>query len=253
MNDKFLKLLKNLDLTNYQIKIYFSCLKNGMSTVLDISKDTKFNRSQIYLDAPILVEKGLLEVGSKRNRKYLAVNPKRLGKLITEKEDKLKELKSVLDEVGGYFEKREKKDESEFQIKIYEGLSQLKKAFEFELESSQGAEIYSFVGGIDYQYNYLSEEFWDKWNKKFSRGGGKGRMLIDKHDKSYEKLKGYKKEYSILTKGLENFSLKTNFDIWRDYVLIATFSKTPKAVIIRNHILADSYKEMFEKLWKFAE
>lgn len=253
MNEKFLKLLKNLDLSNYQIKIYFSVLKNGMSTVLDISKDTKMNRSQIYLDAPILVEKGLLEVGSKRNRRYLAVNPRRLEKLVEEKEQKLKELKSVLGEVGEYFEKREKRDENEFEIKIYEGLSQVKKAFEFELDNSKNSEIYSVVGAIDYQYDYLSEEFWHKWNKKFAENGGKGRMLINKQDKSYAKLKGYRQEYSIVTKGLENFSLKTNFDIWKDYVLIATFSKVPKAVIIKNNLLAESYKDIFEKLWKSAE
>lgn len=181
MNEKFLKLLKNLDLTNYQIRIYFSVLKNGLSTVLDIAKDTKLNRSQIYLDAPVLVEKGLLEVGSKRNRRYLAVNPKRLERLVVEKEQKLKELKSVLGEVGAYFESKEKKDENDFEIKIYEGLSQVKKAFEFELEDSANNTVYSLVGDYNYQQNFFSENYWNKWGQKFKQNKSIGKIIVDSH------------------------------------------------------------------------
>jgi sugar-specific transcriptional regulator TrmB len=254
MPKEFANLLKNLDLSNIQIKIYLSVLKNGMSSVLDISKDIKINRSQIYLDASILLEKGFLELATKKTRKFLAVSPLRIRNIIESKSKKLEELNNILKDVNDFFDKNKIKDENDFEIKIYEGVNQVKKAFDFELHDSIQKEITSFVGDISFQYNFISSEYWDNWNKKFLENGGKGRMIIDKKDKHYERLQNLYKNVSYLkVKGLENFKLKSNVDVWGDKVLIVTFSKNPKAILITNRILAESYRDIFERLWNIAE
>lgn len=253
MDEKFAQLLKNIDLTTTQIKIYLSVLRNGLSTVLDISKDTKINRSQIYFDTSILIERGILELAAKRKRKFLAVQPNKIGKIIEEKNQKLKELQGVLGEATDFYGLVNKKDDNQFEIKIYEGYAQVKKAFDFELEDAKGSEVYSLVGDVDYQHDFFSETYWLKWNLEFTKSGGKGRMIINKNDFNYSKIKENKHRLSILGRGIENFNLKSNFDVWKDNVLIVSISKNPKAVLIKNQILAEGYKDLFEKLWKISE
>ncbi len=252
MNENFLKLLKNLDLTNYQIKIYYSVLKNGMSTVLEIAKDTKLNRSQIYIDAPILVEKGLFEVGSRRNRRYIAVNPRRLTDLVEQKEGKLQELKSLLAPVGDFFEKRQSLKDDDFDIKIYEGIAQVKKVFEFELADCSGAEVLSLVGDFNYQHNFFTEKYWDGWGRRFKKNKSVGKIIVDSHNLGFETYKNRLAEYSWEVRGVPVFSIRSNIDIWRDKILIVSVSKNPKAILIRNKTLAESYTDIFKKMWSLT-
>jgi hypothetical protein len=245
-------LLKNIDLSPTQIKIYLSVLKNGLSTVLDICKDTKINRSQIYYDTSILVERGILELAAKRKRKFLAVQPNKIGKIVKEKAEKLKELEIFLPEVDSYFGTKVN-DKEENKVTIFEGISQVQRAYEIEFDETAHAEIYSLIGAVSYQESMLPVNFWKKWNTRFAHRGGKGRMIVSKNDESYFARRENNHHCTLKTRGLERFDLKTNIDIWGDKVLTVTYSKRPSAVLVQNQVLADSYKDLFEKLWIMAD
>jgi sugar-specific transcriptional regulator TrmB len=251
MNEKFGKLLLNLDLTPTQVKIYLSILRLGLSTVLDISKDTKINRSQIYFDTSILLERGFLELAAKRKRKFLAVQPNKIKRIIEEKNEKLKNLESMLGEATNFYEEN-KKEKDNFEIRIFEGVEQIKNAYKIEFDETEVDQIYSIVGAVSYQESVLPVNFWKKWNLDFAARGGKGRMIISKQDQSYFNREENKHHCVLQTKGINHFDLKTNIDVWGDKVLTVTYSKKPSAVLVRNKIMADSYKDMFEKLWKLA-
>ena len=250
MNEKFVKLLRELNLSTTQIKVYLSVLKSGLSSVYEISKDIKVNRSQIYLDTNILTEMGLLEIGSKRVKKYLAIDPKNISKIIKSKKNKLDELENILDEVSGIYEGKKKDKFDDYDLKIFEGRSEIRDAFLFELESSKGKEVVSLVGDIEEQYDIISETFWDKWNKDHILNGGTGRMIIDNKLNSFEYVKN--KKDSLVTRGLPNFKLKINVDAWEDHSLIVAFNKNPKAVLIKNKLVADAFRQIFNKLWDSA-
>lgn len=250
MQEKFQDLLKNLDLSHTQIKIYLSVLNLGLCTVFDISKDTKINRPQIYLDTAILIEKGFLELAAKRYKKFLAVSPFKIVNLVKQKTAKLKELEAVLPEIGEYFESNKKDINEKFDIRIYEGLEGVKKAYNFELEEAEGSRIDFLIGDMDQLVNAVGRDYLNRWNKNYKNSGMKGRLIVDVNSKS---LVYYKANYSSIgleTRGMENFLAKGHFEVWKDYVLIVSMGKTPKAVIIKNDILANTFKEIFEKMWK---
>jgi sugar-specific transcriptional regulator TrmB len=167
MNEKFGKLLLNLDLTPTQVKIYLSILRLGLSTVLDISKDTKINRSQIYFDTSILLERGFLELAAKRKRKFLAVQPNKIKRIIEEKNEKLKNLESMLGEATNFYEEN-KKEKDNFEIRIFEGVEQIKNAYKIEFDETEVDQIYSIVGAVSYQESVLPVNFWKKWNLDFA-------------------------------------------------------------------------------------
>lgn len=254
MNEKFVPLLKYLDLSPTEIKIYIALLKHGMSSVYDLNKFTKINRQQIYNDTQLMIEKGVLELASKRPKKFLAINPSKLSKLIEVKKSKLDELANILPETSEFFERSKIVKDNDFEIKIYEGVAAVKKAFLMQLESAGTDTVYSLVGDVSHQYEIIPKEFWDKNNIKFKKMGGRAKMIIDLNDYHYKDLKeiGLEK-FGIETKGINHFTLKSNFDVWGDNLLVSTYTKIPKAVIVKNKVIADGYKEIFEKLWKIAE
>ncbi len=253
MNEKFGKLLSNLDLSPTQIKIYLSVLKSGLCTVLDISKDTKINRSQIYFDTSILIERGFLELAAKRKRKFLAVQPNKIKRIIDEKSEKLKSLESVLVEATDFYEDNKTDKNDNFEIKIFEGLGKIKDAYMIEYEETVNHEIYSIVGDISHRESFLPVNFWKKWNIDFAQRKGKGKMIISKNDESYFSRKENTHHCTLETRGLDGFDLSTDIDVWGDKVLTVTYSKKPVAVLVKNKVMADSYKDLFNKLWKLAK
>jgi sugar-specific transcriptional regulator TrmB len=253
MNQKFAELLKNIDLSPTQIKIYLSVLKNGLSSVYGISKDIKINRSQIYLDTNILLDIGLLELASKRVRKFLALDPSKISKIIENKKSKLDDLGKLLGDASKYFDENKKDKKDDYDLRIFASKQKVKEAYIFELEDSQGKDLISITGDVEHSYDFFSEEFWNKFNQKFSESGGRARMLIDRGDKNFKKLKENYLQHNLETRGLENFNLKTNVDVWGENSLLVSLSKNPHAIIIRNKLVADFYRQIFEKLWRQAE
>lgn len=250
MNEKFAQLLKNLDLTPTQIKIYLANLDLGLATVFDISKFTKINRPQIYLDTAILIEKGFLELAAKRRKKFLAVSPFKISKLAEEKKNKLKELEMIIPEVGKFYEEKSLLKDNKFEIRIYEGLENIKKAYRFELEESKNSRIDFLIGDMEMLIETVSNNYIRKWIKECKENKLIGRLLTDKNLNNFNNLKKDFVEGGIETRGIDNFLLDGHFEVWKDYVLIVSLGKIPKAVIIKNDILANTFKAIFEKLWK---
>ena len=153
MNEKFKKLLLNLDLSVTQVKIYTSLLENGLQSVFEIGKDTGLVRSQIYSDTIILLEKELIELAVKRPRKFLAVNPRKIKEIILDKKESLSELSNSLDEVASLFENKFKRKRNNVSTKIYENKN-IYKVFDFELEDATNGEIYLITGDLKHQDHY---------------------------------------------------------------------------------------------------
>jgi hypothetical protein len=201
-----------------------------------------------------MIEKGVLELASKRPKKFLAINPSKLSKLIEAKKSKLDELANILPETSEFFERSKIVKDDDFEIRIYEGVLAVRKVFLTQLETAGVHPVYCLVGDLSSQYEIIPKEFWDKNNLKFKNKGGESKMIINKDDVHYRELStDGKKHFSLETRGLNNFKIKSNFDVWGDNVLVSTYTKEPKAIYIRNKIVANTLKEIFEMLWKIAE
>jgi sugar-specific transcriptional regulator TrmB len=222
-----------------------------MSSVLQISENTKINRSQIYSDAKILIQKNFLEIGVNKRKKFIAVSPNRLESLVNLKVEKLQQQKSLLLEMEKIKNLKASKI-SDYEVKIYEGISQIKKAFEFELFDTKDSELFTIIGSAEYQYEMLSEEFFDDWNKKFFANKGRAKTILNKSSKDFQKIKEKLEKYNIEVRGIENFNINTNIGIWKNKVQVFALSKNSMGILIENAMISDSYKQMFAQLWSIA-
>lgn len=250
MNEKFKKLLQNLDLTVTQVKIYASLLENGMQTVFEIGKDTGLVRSQIYSDTIILLEKGFIELAVKSPRKFIAVSPRKIRAMIVEKKEKLDELDGGLDDLAKTFENRFKRKGNSVSTKIYENRN-IYKVFDFELEDANGGEIYLIMGDIKYQDYFLDKNFVNDYVKKLDKQNIK--MYIVAHKYDGVTISGFGKSRNVSLRTLDDLDIKVSIDIWKDKTIVSSFGeKEATAVLIENLFLAEGYKALFKRLWALA-
>src|SRR3989344_5764194 len=87
------EILKELRLSNTEIKVYITLLELGPSLASKLSQKSKVERAVTYHILEKLIRKGLVSYVVRENRKYFsAAEPEKLKDLIKEKEASLNEL-----------------------------------------------------------------------------------------------------------------------------------------------------------------
>ncbi|OHA94598.1 MAG: hypothetical protein A3A96_03710 [Candidatus Zambryskibacteria bacterium RIFCSPLOWO2_01_FULL_39_39] len=250
-SEKQLEVLSELGLSKIQATLYLTSLRHGILSVLELSKITKINRQQIYAEAEKLVDLGIYELTRKQGRKYIPANPAKLVKVGKKKIDETEEILIKLSAILPEFEALSKPKKNKVVVKYFEGLPKIKEAYEEELEASKNTEVLSLAGSIDNIFEFFPESYWDKWNKKFIKHDSRSRMLVHNSDiarKTAEDDKQYKRE----TRWLQDFPLKVNIDVFNNTVLVVSFHDEI-AIWIESHMLAQSYRIMFNTLWEVAK
>jgi hypothetical protein len=135
--------------------------------------------------------------------------------------------------------------------KYFEDMPKIREAYEKELEASKNTEVLSFAGSIDNVFDFLPEAYWDKWNKKFIKYESRSRMLVHNSETARKTAKS-DLQYRRETRWIENFPLAANIDIFNDTILTVSFLDET-AIWIENRLLAQSYRIIFDSLWKFAK
>lgn len=254
MNEKFKKLLQNLDLSATQVKIYASLLENGMQSVFEIGKDTGLVRSQIYSDTIILLEKGFIELAVKSPRKFIAVSPRKIKGMISDKKEKLDELEGGLDSLASIFENRFKRKGNNVSTKIYENRN-IYKAFDYELEdaaSGDKGDIYLIMGDIKYQDYFLDKNFVENYVKKLEKNNLKMYILAHKHDSVT--ISGFGRSKNVSIRTMDNLDIKVSIDVWKEKTIISSFNeKEATCILIENLFLAEGYRAIFKKLWSLSQ
>jgi sugar-specific transcriptional regulator TrmB len=247
---KQLEVLGGLGLSKTQAMLYVASLQHGILSVLELSKLTGISRQQIYEDAEKLIDFGLYEITRRRGRKYIAANP---AKLIRFGKGKIEKTEAVLSELSSLlpaFESMAVAKKSKVAVKHYEGLDKLERAYDDELAASKNTEVLSFAGSIDDVFRFFPETYWDAWNKKFIQHDSRSRMLVH-NSSAAEATAKHDERYQRETRWLHDFPLKANVDVFNDTVLIVSFYDET-AIWIESRMLAESYRIMFNALWKTA-
>jgi len=132
------------------------------------------------------------------------------------------------------------------EIKYYEGLNRVKKAYEDELEACKNTEVLSAAGSIDDIFKFFPEKYWDRWNRQFVKQRSTSKMLVHYSDAAIQTARR-DKEYVRETRSLDYFPLKVNIDIFNHVVLIISYYDK-LALWVESKILADSCRILFHSL-----
>jgi sugar-specific transcriptional regulator TrmB len=248
-----ISILDKIGLTKNEIKIYLILLEIGESTSGPLIKKSGINSSKVYENLDRLVKRGLISYVKKTNKKYFrATNPDRLLDYIDENKRNLEkdriEIQKIIPELKGTMRKL---DEEKQEAEIYVGLKGYKTLLENMIDelNSNGSYI-AFASGM---LKEILGDYWFIFQKKKKEFKINARCLWDN---KIRKQKDYLKEYYGKGRFMTKDSYLSPVDVWvfNDKIIQVSYTTKPIfAVLIRSKGLAQSYRELFERIWESSK
>ncbi len=245
-----LDILRNIGLTDSEIKVYMALLEIGSSSKGPIVDKSGVASSKVYELLEKLVQKGLVSSVVKSNVKYFeAASPKRLLDYVKEREDKLKEQQKELEKLIPDLElKREMKNLGS-ETQVFKGLKGAKTSFDDILNNLKKGDEYYVLGISKFEPEF--ERFVVNFHRLRAEKGIKCKIIVNELTKDIgkqlDKIKltqvKYAKKELFTPVVFIVYGNKTLISISLDNVFIQVDSKN----------LADGLKTYFEYLWKLAK
>lgn len=239
--------LSLLGLSPKEIKFFLASFKLGPSSVGEIAREAKLERSTAYLISQELLDKGLLEQDFKQyGKKVFAAEPKKLLRIVSSKQRSLRrqeiELEESLPDMQSFYQLLEIRP----RVKVYEGNSGLLAVWK-DILSTKGEilvwtnqETDRLIFGPERHVNFIEERV---------KKGITARVLAVDNSKGHE-LKKLDNKYLRKTKLLPK---KTNFSaetyIYDHKIAILDYKKDIIGIIIESEPIAASQKAIFEMNW----
>ncbi|MBI2662108.1 hypothetical protein HYX11_01475 [Candidatus Woesearchaeota archaeon] len=242
------KILKDLGLSENEIKLYLELLKLGETTTGSLIKNTGMASSRVYISLNSLINRGLVTFITKNNTKYYqAENPDTLLKNI---EEKKKQLESLLPELKTLT----KKEEKETYSTIFEGFNGFKIAFQNQIDICTSKDEILVIGFSPQTYAFKSLRAFLKnidlkrYKKKINL-----KILLPKESKTTIGKDREKEPYTKVKYMLHGFFSPTSINIYRDYVILTVWEEKPTVFLIKNDKIATSFQHYFKSLWNIAK
>jgi len=240
--------LREIGLTDAQITLYLALLKQGITTTGPLIKQTNLPNSVVYNTLNQLMTMGLVSFNSKGKRKYFyAANPKRLEIIVADRLSKVKILVKDLSQIY-----KEKQPEQNAQV--FTGWKGIYTAFLNIFETlPTGSEYIGFAAGFSDEYTPEVKRFFKEFQKKRAGKKYKVKLIVNENDRDQIKEFGYYKNFGKpFYRYVPNIAPK-GLIIFGNNILQASFEDPPMAVIITSKKIAQSYKLLFESLWKIGK
>lgn len=242
--------LRNLGLTDSEIKVYLALLELGSSTKGPIVDKAGVASSKIYELLEKLSKKGLISTIIKSGTKYFeAAPPQRLLDYLKEKENKLKQQEDKLNKLIPQLDLKRSLAGIGSETRVFKGMKGAKTAFDDILNTLKKGDEYYVLGISKFTKHF--ERFIVHFHKKRAQKGIKCKIIVNElakqHGKQLEPIKLTKVKY--LKKELFTpvvfiiYKNKTLISIGLDEIFIQVESKN----------LTDGLRAYAEYMWKIAK
>jgi sugar-specific transcriptional regulator TrmB len=243
MDNKLIKTLTDLGLTDNEADVYFASLSLGSTTILKIARTAKIKRTTVYSVVESLKQKGLMNIELKGFKQlFVAENPEKLESILENRKTLLQkalpEFSSLYNLKGG-----------ESFIKYYEGLEAIKTVYEGLIKDVRHGDSYSIISETENWYN-LDPKFFENFLQRRAKLDINVRLLTQE-SKIAGKLKQFEKNYNEKVKFLpKNTKLSTNMVVTPQKVVIQQTTQPIMAIVIENRSVIKMHQEFFEIMWR---
>lgn len=231
------EVLKNIGLSDHEIRIYLSLLRLGSVTATKLARETNTDRATTYRFLDSLITRGLVNYVILNNVKYFkAAHPKKIS-------EDLKNLKESYDQVLPELESLLKLPREETKVELYKGKEGLKTIMKDILREKKS---YTFIGEVEKFFTELSP-FIIQWLKRVEEARIRGKLIcIEGTSFKVAKTEQYKliSKKFISRVSTWTYGSKTALFIW---------SKPLFGVLIDNEDVTKSNSLLFNFLWGLAK
>jgi sugar-specific transcriptional regulator TrmB len=249
--------LVRLGLTGGEAGVYLALLESGPSTVGPVVKKSGVAYSNIYEILERLMKKGLVSFIVKSKTKYFqAAEPLRLHDYLERKEREIKKERKLVEQLIPVLSALSRRKGEKLEAEVFTGFKGMNTAYEKILaDYSQDDDYIFFYGPVDKNVQRVDRFFINFEKRVYKKLGVRMRGVVSK---DYFMLSNYVKRSIMIKKGLwelrhVNFPVPGNIDVYRDRLLIVSWSGPMIAVLIHSNEIAGMFLKYFESAWKIAK
>ncbi len=246
-----LDILKDIGLTDGEIKVYTALLGLGETTTGPIVDNSGVSVSKVYNILNRLGQKGLVSHIMKGGTKYFkAADPKRLIDFFEEKEKMMIDEKQELLKIIPILEAKKGSLLTEETAQVYDGLRGIQTARERSLKTMKKGDIMWILGISKTPYDKLTGYFKDFHKRRVSKGIRCNYLYNECAREFAEASKKFRlSDVRLMPKDMITHGW---VEIYADTVTIGiNFAKSFSVVIINNEV-AESFKNYAKLLWNTA-
>ncbi|MDB5259966.1 MAG: transcriptional regulator TrmB [Candidatus Nomurabacteria bacterium] len=242
------KELINYGLDDKEAKIYYALLQVGKESVFNIAKKSEIKRTTAYVILKSLVDKGL--VGTEKTRKallYFSLHPK---KLLTQLEQKKRNLEEVMPAIMAVYNTLPEKPS----IQIYEGIEAMKELYKESFDYMKKRKEIVYFGDAHHLEKY--PELINMFIREMKNKSYNARELLpdDNFHREYARrqMEGGNPKHKIRFLPKDLLFLNDN-GVYDNRLIIYSTQKELFAIVIESEPIARTYKSMFEMAWQMAK
>jgi len=239
------KHLRQIGLTESEIKVYFSVLKSGPATVQNIAKDIRLSRVTVYATIDSLTKQGLLTSIEKGKKQFFAAEPP--YRIITIAENKHRRMDSLIENMKNNIQELVMMQGGEKPVvKLYEGLEAF-AAIQEDCLKTKFDVMYEFGNKDEINRVYPYAEGTRKdFVLKLSKMKIERRIIfLSKEQFSHTPSPNLKNKYL----DPRRFNFSGDIFLYGDTVWLSNFKGRQIAVMIKNKELAQTFRVFFDLLW----
>jgi sugar-specific transcriptional regulator TrmB len=235
-------ILKEIGLTDSEVKVYLALLELGDSTRTNIVKSSKIAGSKVYDILEKLQQKGLVAIYIKDNVKHFkAVNPRQISNYLEKKRDEIIILEKQASDILPMLLAKFNSSKVAQEVELLTGMKGLEVIFREQVEMLKKGETCYVIGGTKGFEEASVVAFFQKILTK---------MLYNTRQKKDTKENYSKKKYPhTITKYIQHTS-PVAINIYKNRTAIIVFGKEIITIHMKSADIANSFLEYFNILWK---
>lgn len=238
----------NLGFNKNEAKVYLSLIKFKRSDASQLIKDTKFHKNIIYDNLEKLIDKGLVTFIVEKGRKVFAIaSPDAFLNYFEEQEKELNKKKELAQKIAKEVKANIREIPYEQEATISKGIKAVRSFYNNALNNGD----YLVFGAPQNSIDIMGRDFWMNHNVKRKDKKIKVRMIFNESIRYHGEAS--KNKYTTIKYFDKDFEPLTEVHIQNNIVAMIVWTKEPFIFKINSKIVAESYKEYFNKIWKLAK
>ena len=243
-----MKILKQLGLSDKEIKVYFAVLELGRATAQDIAVMVKMPRPTVYLTLKSLIARGSATTYQTETKRYfVAEPPEQLMLLAEQQEQKFKSLKKQLSGFLPELKSIYNVPKDKPTIRFYEGLEGLRAMREHYLRRPNTT-LYAIYSRDNYLKVFSEEERQAYLAKRLKKKIGVKAIVTSGGDQPSGKNYLSERRYLPVNK----FYFTSDMTILENSIGLASLKGRLSGVIIESQEIASSLRSFFDLAWEAA-
>lgn len=241
--------LVKLGLSMTEATLYLALLRLGPSNVPQLIKETGHYKANAYDALEKLCQKGIIsKIVENNKRLYQLQKPESLVEMIQKKKFELEQEEKLAEQLTKEVELSKKQLHVTETAMVFYGISGVKQIYSEIIRDKLDYIVY---GSPIESETIVGDFYWKNLHAKQKEHKIKARMIFNKSLRHWSNA--LPKDIIELRFFDEKFEPLTETTIYGTKVAFVVWTVNPVITIIDNVHVADSYRQIFERLWKLAK